>query len=321
MKFMDLVASDQACASLFRSVRWPEGVYCPHCHSRDLKGHGNYAQGFKRYLCKACGRTFNDRTETFIHYSRISLREWIMLIALFMGLHNSILGLSWLLERSYMPVFKDLKVLMRRLGAVGAGEMDGAVEVDEVYVTAGLKGRNNSPRIRRLGRKPRHRGLKRRGRGTWSQDKPPIFVLVERGGCEDYVPSSDVEAETALKVIGRRVSEGSSVYTDCFRAYQGLSEAGYRHEAVNHSAGEYVRGECHVNGCENRASLFRPWLAVHRGVCKDNLSLYLSAFKACRRSRRMRPVEAVKEILKALLIVLTLPALVSRRLKGQPQHS
>jgi len=34
-------------------------------------------------------------------------------------------------------------------------------------------------------------------------DKPPIFILVERGGREDYVPSSDVEAETALKVIGR----------------------------------------------------------------------------------------------------------------------
>ncbi|MBS7638062.1 transposase [Candidatus Bathyarchaeota archaeon] len=67
--------------------------------------------------------------------------------------------------------------------------------------------------------------------------------------------------------------QGSTIYTDCFKAYLGLSEAGYRHEAVNHSASEWVSGECHINGCENRASLLRPWLAVHRGVCKDNLSL------------------------------------------------
>jgi hypothetical protein len=37
--------------------------------------------------------------------------------------------------------------------------------------------------------------------------------------------------------------------------YLSLGEAGYIHEAVNHSSGEWVRGECHINGCENRASL------------------------------------------------------------------
>jgi transposase-like protein len=61
-----------------------------------------------------------------------------------------------------------------------------------------------------------------------------------------------------------------------------LGEAGYRHEVVNHS--EWVRGECHINGFENRASLLRPWLAVHRGICRDNLSLYLASFKAYRKS-------------------------------------
>jgi len=112
--------------------------------------------------------------------------------------------------------------------------------------------------------------------------QPPIFILVRP---EDYVPSSNVEAETALKIIGRRVSEGSTVYTDSFKAY--LGEAGCRHEAVNHSVGEYVRGKPASTAAGNRASLLRPWLTVHRGVCKDNLSLYLAAFEACRRSRGM----------------------------------
>jgi len=39
-------------------------------------------------------------------------------------------------------------------------EICGAVESDEVYVTAGLKNRNNSERIRRIGRKPRRRDLR-----------------------------------------------------------------------------------------------------------------------------------------------------------------
>jgi len=41
----------------------------------------------------------------------------------------------------------------------------GAVEVDELYVNAGLKGRCNSARIKLLGRRPRRRELRRRGRG------------------------------------------------------------------------------------------------------------------------------------------------------------
>jgi len=56
-----------------------------------------------------------------------------------------------------------------------------------------------------------------------NQDKPPIFILVGRGEPEDYAPSSDVEAETALKIVGRRVSEGPTIYTDCFNAYADLS--------------------------------------------------------------------------------------------------
>nr|MDO8082752.1 transposase [Candidatus Freyarchaeota archaeon] len=83
---------------------------------------------------------------------------------------------------------------------------------------------------------------KRRGQGMWSEDKPPIFILVERGGGEDYVPSSDMSGDTADKIIGRRVSKDSTVYTDGFTSYSGLSAAGYRHETVNHSLDEYARG-------------------------------------------------------------------------------
>jgi len=41
---------------------------------------------------------------TLFHYSRI--REWFMIVLLFLGLHNSCNGLGWLLCRSVMTVFK-----------------------------------------------------------------------------------------------------------------------------------------------------------------------------------------------------------------------
>ena len=82
------------------------------------------------------------------------------------------------------------------------------------------------------------------------------------------------------------------------------------------------------SGSMLRTSLFKPWLAVHRVICKDNLSLYLAALKAYRRSRGMSPMEAVKEILKILVILMALldtkeiaQAPEKTILKGQPRHS
>ena len=68
-----------------------------------------------------------------------------------------------------------------------------------------------------------------------------IFILAGGGGLKDYVPSGNVETEITLKIVGRRVSEGSTTYTDCFKAYADLRGAEYMHISVNHSASEWVR--------------------------------------------------------------------------------
>jgi len=45
----------------------------------------------------------------------------------------------------------------------------------------------------------------------------------------DNVFSRNVESETIIKIIGRRVQKGSTIYTDSFKSYIGLGGAGYRH--------------------------------------------------------------------------------------------
>ena len=36
---------------------------CPHCGSHHVLSNGNY-KGRKRYLCKECGKSYNDLTKT-----------------------------------------------------------------------------------------------------------------------------------------------------------------------------------------------------------------------------------------------------------------
>jgi transposase-like protein len=64
------------CAQRLRRARWPERVRCPHCHSEEVTDIRQYMGVFQRYLCLACGRTFNDKTGTIFENSKVSLSAW-----------------------------------------------------------------------------------------------------------------------------------------------------------------------------------------------------------------------------------------------------
>jgi hypothetical protein len=114
--------------------------------------------------------------------------------------------------------------------------VSGVVEVDEVYVNAGLKGRGNHSRIMLLGRGPRCRGL-RAGRGKWDKDVIPVFTIIGRTCHEVYIPSRDVSGETVARIASRHIEAGSKVYTDNFPSYNVLQGIGYSHDYVKHSEG------------------------------------------------------------------------------------
>ncbi len=71
--FEDLEA---LCAQRLRGARWPEQVKCPHCHSDRVADIRPYMDVFQRYLCLACGRTFNDKTGTIFENSKVALSAW-----------------------------------------------------------------------------------------------------------------------------------------------------------------------------------------------------------------------------------------------------
>ena len=60
--------------------------------------------------------------------------------------------------------------------------------------------------------------------------------------------------------IQKTVKTGSTIYTDDHSAYQRLSKKGYMHEALNHSANEYLKGMAHTNGIES------VWAVLERGL-------------------------------------------------------
>ena len=56
--------------------------------------------------------------------------------------------------------------------------------------------------------------------------------------------------------IKSNIAEGATIYSDDLASYDKLNET-YNHESINHTIGEYVRGDVHTNTMENFWSCFK----------------------------------------------------------------
>jgi transposase-like protein len=91
------------------------------------------------YLCKDCGRTFNDKTGTVFQYSAIPLRKWYLAVYTYIRLNTSIRQLDAELAVSYKTVYRRVQRFPRALDAPRP-QFEGPVEIDKLYVSAGKKG-------------------------------------------------------------------------------------------------------------------------------------------------------------------------------------
>ena len=286
--------SERRAANLLAQVRWRDGVYCPRCRAESVIRYGSY-RVFQRYRCKNCDRTFNDQTGTVFEHSAVELRKWFLTVYAYIRFNTSLRQLDVEIDVSYKTVYRRVQCFLRALDAPRP-QLEGPVEIDELYVKAGLKGRERDGRSR-------SRGLSTRGRCSYEQDKLPVFILADRGTGDRYViPAKAADESTIRLLLANREEESMAVYTDGFRAYEPLDEDdAFDREYVVHGDGEYADGDVHVNTCESHGSLARSWLSPHRGVSKDKLTPYLRVFQLRRRVYRKPGKEALKTILETTL--------------------
>lgn len=269
----------------FHELRWKFWKKeCPNCQAdeENITGWGEYLRkpGLRRHYCKSCDRTFNDLTGTIFDNSQISPKAWLLMMFL-MCLQQSSRGISKEILVSFKSVYSRTKQIMRiALGYESKRRIFGTIEADEIYVTAGKKGKAPGGGSRNLGRDPRTRGKKNwRGRGHYRKDQPCIIAMVSRLGKAVLRVTPDFLSERVKEVFTKSVTLGSTVYTDTASSYNILSRSGYSHDSVNHSQGEYARGDVTQNRSESIFSLLKPFLIGFRGVSKLFLHTYVGFFQ------------------------------------------
>jgi transposase len=149
---------------------------------------------FQRYLCKNCGRTFNDKTGTVLGHSAVALRKWFLAAYAYIRFNTSLRQLDMEIDVSFKIVYRRVQRFLRALDAPRL-TLEGPVKIDELYVNAGKKGRERDC-------PSRSRGLSTRGRGTYQEDKPPVFIVADRG-------TGDIRASSESR---RRIDDSTPAF-------------------------------------------------------------------------------------------------------------
>lgn len=245
MELLRRFPDDATAERWFEATRWPDGRFCPDCGSLDTVSIASRKP--MPYRCRDCRAHFSVRKGTVMQSSKLGLQKWA--IALYM-MTTGIKGASSMkLHREVGIRQATAWFLMQRIreGFIEGRSLPfpGPVEADETAV--GGKRKNMS--------KAKRKGMRDAGAGRDGVGKAIVAGVKDRAA--NRVNAAVVERADAKTLQGfalDRTESAATVHTDESRACIGLPRA---HEAVDHSAGEDVRGDATVNGMEGFWSLFR----------------------------------------------------------------
>src|ERR1035441_963591 len=231
--FTDYFCDEATCAKHFTESRWRNGEYCPHCHHDKIYKCANG----KRYQCAKCKQDFTIRTKTVFGESKLPLRKWYMAIYLLLNCNKGISSVQlakqvgvtqktgWFIDHRIRSAMKQNK-----------GHIFGTIEADENFIGGLSKNMHKAKRLAAI-------------KGTGGKGKTPVFGMKSRAGEVRAKVVQSVGILDLHREIKSNVAQGSTIYTDGWVGYRGLA-AQFNHSTVDHTAKEYVNGDCHTKGIE-----------------------------------------------------------------------
>ena len=254
-------SSEDVCRDYLEKLRWTDGkAVCPRCESTSVSEISTRHQ----FDCNACRYRFSVTSGSIFDNSKLPLWKWFAGTYLMLESKKSMSANQ--LHRTLGVTYKTAWFLCHRIReAMETTDTEpvlfGVIEVDETLLSA----------------RKRRRSSVRGGSGLKAEERITIAGALQRGGQIrlQHVPNNQrITLHGFIKRFAKPDTE--AFYTDNWQAYRGIADDDTRHETVNHSIEEWVRGDVHTNGIENVWSLFKRSLvgAFHK-ISVKHLDAYL----------------------------------------------
>jgi transposase-like protein len=256
----------------FAAMRWPHGVECPHCGSKDV----DYIARRRVWECRGdhSRRQFSVKIGTIFEECRLTIDKCLIAIWLEINAKNSIS--SYEIARSLGVTQKTGWFLLHRVRFAlkqGSFEKMGRngvpVEADESFIGGLAKNMHAKKKALKI-------------TGSGSIDKTAVMGLLERHSAKKHstvramvLKQAPCEPEIT-EIIHKHVEPGAHVITDEYRAYRNLY-TDFEHHFITHTE-KYVEGIVHTNGLENFWSLLKRALkGTHVSVEPFHLAAYVDS--------------------------------------------
>ena len=284
------------------ATRWPDGAFCPHCGSfnvRELKGKSHRA-GLSQCNEKECRQQFTVTVGTVFERSKVPLNKWLLATHLMTSSKKGISAHQ--IHRMLGVTYKTAWFMCHRIREAMVddnppplGGENKEIEADETYY-------GNKESIKKR-RKRKLQGEKLSGRGT--DNKYIIVSLVERGG---HVRSFHVDRATksdVREILVRNVDRKSNLMTDESAIYLDAGQEFNRHYRVNHSANEfkkpYLLGDAYTNTLEGYYSIFKRGMrGIYQHCGEQHLQRYVTEFDFRYNHRKIDDCERRDKVLEGI---------------------
>lgn len=277
---------DAACLRVIMQMRYGgTDIRCPGCRNQSKFHPMGKRRGF---ACQLCGHHIFPCVGTIFEKSRTPLTKWFYAMYLFTASRHGVPARE--LERQLGVTYKcawrmahELRKLMASAdfrGPLGGGRSH--VEVDETLV-----------------------GGRAKGKSARRKNKAVVLGMVERQG---RIRAGVIPTDSANFLEGsvaHHVRPGTRVSTDGHPAYRTLGSVGFDHQIVEHSTGEYVRGDTHTNTIEGYWSRLKNSIrGTHVHVSQKHLWKYVCEF-SYRYNMRKQP----EAMFDRMILAVSLPRL------------
>ncbi len=245
--------SEDRCIEYLEELRWDGNVTCPRCGSTSVSTIKERHQ----YDCNTCRYQFSVTAGTIFHDTHLPLWKWFLAVYMMCEAKKGVSANQ--IKRTINVSYKTAWYLCHRIrNAMTESKprpLSGIVEVDETWIGGKTVGKGHG----------------------YKGNKVAIAGVIERGGDVRTQVISARDRKTLHAFIDKFTADDTeAIYTDDWPAYNGIEDENTRHESVNHSKEEWVRGDVHTNNVENIWSLFkRSVIGSYHKVSHKHLDAYL----------------------------------------------
>lgn len=277
------------CREYLVARRWPGGVTCPRCGSKDVI----FLEKYNRWHCRAKHEApqFTLKTGTIMEDSPVGLDKWLTAMWQIVNCKNGVS--SYEIGKAIGVTQKTAWFLDHRIRlALHSGsfeKLSGEVEADETFVGG---------KIANMHKKSKRRARAKTPGTNWN--KTIVLGLLQRDGEVRAAVSPSRMKHHVEAHLTANVEAGSTLYMDELPVYGHLSPE-FPREFVNHLE-SYVQGRVHTNGMENFWSLLKRTLkGTYVSVDPAHLQAYVDEQAWRFNSREMTDAERFDSAVRGIV--------------------